>query len=116
MTLRQVSERAQGQALGSGGGATGAGSLGVGTAQRDLTANQNAGTTGLSAQEANRVAAENARAAASPAPAATSGGRTVNINLAGLGSTSVRVASDADAAKVEALLRQIEQAASRSGG
>jgi tape measure domain-containing protein len=181
IALRQVLARAQGSALGSSGGATGAGSLGVGTAQRDLTANQNAGTTGLSAQEANRVAAENARAAASPAPAATSGGRTVgltaqeanlraaenaraaaenaatsaaanqnagtvgltaqeanlraaenaraaaenaatsggrtvNINLAGLGSTSVRVASDADAAKVEALLRQIEQAASRSGG
>ena len=149
IALRQVLARAQGSALGSSGGATGAGSLGVGTAQRDLTANQNAGTTGLSAQEANRVAAENAKAAAENAAtsaaanqnagtvgltaqeanlraaenakaaaenAATSAGRTVNINLAGLGSTSVRVASDADAAKVEALLRQIEQEASRSGG
>jgi tape measure domain-containing protein len=52
-----------------------------------------------------------------PTAAATSGGtRTVNINLGGLGSTSINVASDADAAKVEALLRQIEQAMGRAGG
>lgn len=42
--------------------------------------------------------------------------RTININLAGLGSTSINVASDADAAKVEALLRQIEQSMGRAGG
>jgi len=48
------------------------------------------------------------------APAASTC-RTVNINIAGLGSTSVKVASDADAAKVEAVLRQLETAMGRAG-
>lgn len=53
--------------------------------------------------------------AAAPAQPSTGGSRTVTINLAGLGSTSVNVASDADAARLEAMLRQLEQAAGRSG-
>jgi len=51
--------------------------------------------------------------ASMPAPSAV--GRTVNINIAGMGNTSVRVASDADAAKVEAVLRQLEGAMARMG-
>lgn len=45
-------------------------------------------------------------------------GRTVTINLTGLtglGGSRITVASDADAARLEALLRQLEAAASRSG-
>jgi hypothetical protein len=55
-------------------------------------------------------------APAAPAATPTGGSRTVNINLAGLGSTSINVASDADAAKVEAVMRQIETAMARAGG
>jgi len=54
-----------------------------------------------------------APAEAQAAPA--SAGRTVNINIAGMGSTSIKVASDADAAKVEAVLRQLETAMGRAG-
>lgn len=88
--LRAVLARAQGQALGSGAGATGTGSLGAGFSP--------------------------AAPAQAAVPTASDSGRTVNINLAGLGSTSIRVASDADAAKIEALLRSIETASARSGG
>lgn len=53
--------------------------------------------------------------AASAPAAAPSGTRTVNISIAGLGSTSIAVASDADVAKVEAVLRQLETAMARAG-
>lgn len=52
--------------------------------------------------------------AAAPVAAPSSAGRTVTINLAGLGSTSVRVASDADAERLAAMLRQLETAMARS--
>ena len=93
-TLRQVRDRAAGQAL--GGSAVPAGS-GAGQS--------------LSGPSAAPAAAPSAAAA----PAASSP-RTVNINLGGLGSTSINVASDADAAKVEAVLRQLETAMARAGG
>jgi len=51
----------------------------------------------------------------SAAPAASST-RTVNINLTGMGSTSINVASDADAARLEAMLQQLAAASARSGG
>ena len=57
-----------------------------------------------------------ARLGAASAAQAASASKTVNINLAGLGATSINVASDADAERLTALLRQIETAAARSGG
>jgi len=62
-----------------------------------------------------RVCMNQATPAVASTPAPNAVRRTVNINIAGMGSTSVRVASDADAAKVEAVLRQLEGAMVRAG-
>ena len=58
-----------------------------------------------------------AQTAATAAPAASSGGtRTIRLELGGMGSTSINVASDADAAKVEAFMDQLQAAMARAGG
>lgn len=57
-----------------------------------------------------------APAASAPAAApAASTSRTVTINIAGLGSRSVNVASDADAERMVGLLRELETAMARAG-
>ena len=50
----------------------------------------------------------------SATPSGAGQARTVNINIAGLTSTSVNVASDADAARLESMLRALATAAARS--
>lgn len=51
------------------------------------------------------------------AKAPSSGGtRTIRLELGGMGSTNINVASDADAAKVEAFMAQLQTAMARAGG
>ena len=93
VTLERIMGQLNGAALGPG----------VGFGSRGLPAGGDAGgnTAGIPVE-------------AVPVKVPSSTSRTVNINIAGLGAAAVNVASDADAAKLEALLRSLGNAANRS--
>ena len=77
-----------------------------------------AGTSGSASQAAqqdfNNLGIPKSAVPVSATPSGAGQARTVNINIAGLTSTSVNVASDADAARLEAMLRALATAAARS--
>lgn len=63
-----------------------------------------------------RAAAGGTSEAAAPvaAPVVTTGTRTLRLEIAGIGGTDITLAGPADAARLEAWLRQLEQAAGRA--
>lgn len=79
------------------------------TALQQTASPSSAGTTRGAPQSVG------AAATASIAASQASGGRTITINIGGT-SRAIQVASDADAARLEAVLRQLETAANRAGG
>lgn len=96
MMLRQVLARAQGQALGSGGGATGPGSLG-------------------SAGGATAAGSLGGAALASPAATPASATRTLRLELGAGRTIDYQANSDGEAARVESLLRTLAAEAGRAG-
>lgn len=92
MTLRQVLARAGGQALGSTGGATGAGSLGSGAAPAGAAAPQ-------------------------AMPSVNTGGvRTLRLDLGGGRNLDYAAGSTDEASRVEALLQRLAAEGMRAGG